>query len=149
MRAHPVPAPAPTDAASVHARFGHLPAADLIAALAAAYRGRIAPVSSFGADAAVLLHLVARADPAMPVLFLDTGHGFPETLAHRAALTARLGLADVRSLRPDPADLAAAGAAFELKAMPAGRDLIDELDSTVEEAGLKNGTVMIEYLDED
>ncbi|KAI0482415.1 hypothetical protein GGR56DRAFT_619832 [Xylariaceae sp. FL0804] len=39
------------------------------------------------------------------------------------------------------------GVPFELKAMPAGRDLIDELDKTIEEAGLKQGTVMIEFIE--
>ncbi len=64
--------------------------------------GRIAVVSSFGADSAVLLHLVASVDPATPVIFLDTGKHFPETLAHRDRLVARLGLRDVRSVGPDP-----------------------------------------------
>ena len=64
--------------------------------------GRIALVSSFGADSAVLLHLVAAADPAMPVLFLDTGKLFAETLAYCGRLTRRLGLRDLRVVRPDP-----------------------------------------------
>jgi hypothetical protein len=38
------------------------------------------------------------------------------------------------------------GAEFELKRMPQGQDLIDSLDQTIEEAGLKQGTVMIEFL---
>ena len=67
----------------------------------------IALVSSFGAESAVLLHLVARADPALPVLFLDTGKLFPETLAYRDRLVEQLGLRDVRSIPPDPAALAA------------------------------------------
>ncbi|KAI1372656.1 hypothetical protein F4677DRAFT_245095 [Hypoxylon crocopeplum] len=40
------------------------------------------------------------------------------------------------------------GVSFELKAMPAGRDLIEELEKTIEEAGLKQGTVMIEFIEE-
>jgi phosphoadenosine phosphosulfate reductase len=90
------------------ARLGGLPTAALIAALAEEFRGRIAVVSSFGADSAVLLHLAAAADPAMPVLFLDTGKLFTETLAYRDRLARRLGLRDLRVLRPDPAELAAA-----------------------------------------
>jgi len=70
------------------------------------YRGRIALVSSFGAEAAVLLHMVAEIDPATPVLFLDTGKLFPETLRYRDELKERLGLSDIRSLQPDPAKLA-------------------------------------------
>ena len=69
--------------------------------------GDVAVVSSFGAESAVLLHLVSRIDPAIPVLFLETGKHFPETLAYRDTLVARLGLTDLRNLIPDPAALAA------------------------------------------
>src|ERR1700744_5782632 len=44
---------------------------------------KLAVVSSFGADAAVLLHLVAQVDPHAPILFLDTGKHFIETLMYR------------------------------------------------------------------
>ncbi len=66
------------------------------------FAGRIAVVSSFGAEAAVLLHLVAKVDPATPVIFLDTGKHFPETLAYREQLAAHLGLRDVRAIAPEP-----------------------------------------------
>ena len=69
------------------------------------FRGRIALVSSFGAEAAALLHLVATVDPATPVIFLDTGKLFGETLAYRDHLVRRLGLGDVRSTGPDPEQL--------------------------------------------
>jgi phosphoadenosine phosphosulfate reductase len=68
--------------------------------------GDIAVVSSFGAESAVLLHLVASIDPSIPVLFLETGKHFPETLAYRDLLAARLGLRDLRNLTPDPEALA-------------------------------------------
>ncbi|BDG70526.1 phosphoadenylyl-sulfate reductase [Roseomonas fluvialis] len=84
-----------------------LPAAAAIAEVAETWRGRIAVVSSFGTQSAVLLHLVARADPSIPVIFLDTGKLFAETLQHRDRLVAALGLRDVRSIAPDPAALAA------------------------------------------
>lgn len=67
--------------------------------------GEYAIVSSFGAESAVLLHLVAQAAPDTPVLFLDTGKHFPETLAYRDELAARLGL-NIVNLTPDPDDLA-------------------------------------------
>ena len=70
------------------------------------FRGRIALVSSFGADSSVLLHLVAQVDPATPVVFVDTGQLFEETLAYRDALAARLGLTDVRSMTPKAERLA-------------------------------------------
>jgi len=100
-----MPLPAPD---ALAARLGGLPMAALIAAMCKEFRGRIALVSSFGADSAVLLHLVAQADPAAPVLFLDTGKLFTETLAYSNRLARRLGLHDLRVLRPDPAELAAA-----------------------------------------
>ncbi|HEX4297473.1 MAG TPA: phosphoadenylyl-sulfate reductase [Devosia sp.] len=66
----------------------------------------VAIVSSFGADSAVLLHMVAAVDATLPVYFLETGKHFPETLAYVETLRSRLGLANVRWLRPDPLDLA-------------------------------------------
>ncbi|CAK0769417.1 phosphoadenosine phosphosulfate reductase [uncultured Gammaproteobacteria bacterium] len=74
--------------------------------LGGALAGRVALVSSFGAESAVLLDLVARVDTTTPVIFLDTGKLFNETLAYRDALVARLGLRIVRTLHPHPRDLA-------------------------------------------
>jgi phosphoadenosine phosphosulfate reductase len=71
------------------------------------FTGRIALVSSFGAESAILLHMVSEIDPALPVIFLETGKLFPETLAYRDELVARLGLTGVRSVRPSGAQLAA------------------------------------------
>ena len=68
--------------------------------------GDTAVVSSFGAESAVLLHLVTQAAPTMPVLFLDTGKHFPETLAYRDELAARLGL-NLINVTPDGEELAA------------------------------------------
>jgi phosphoadenosine phosphosulfate reductase len=70
------------------------------------YRHGVALVSSFGADSAVLLHMIAQIDRSTPVLFLETGMLFPETLAYQRELASRLGLTDLRLIRPDPADLA-------------------------------------------
>jgi phosphoadenosine phosphosulfate reductase len=69
---------------------------------------RLALVSSFGAESAVLLHLASKVNPAIPVLFLDTGLLFGQTLDYRRQLAQRLGLMDVRDLRPAYADLAVA-----------------------------------------
>ncbi|MGB3711444.1 MAG: phosphoadenylyl-sulfate reductase [Erythrobacter sp.] len=69
--------------------------------------GDLAVVSSFGAESAVLLHLVAQVRPSVPVLFLETGKHFPETLAYRDDLAARLGLTDLRNLAPEDSELAA------------------------------------------
>lgn len=61
------------------------------------FPGRIALVSSFGADSAVLLHMISDIDTSTPVIFVDTGHLFPETHAYRDELVSLLGLTDVRS----------------------------------------------------
>jgi phosphoadenosine phosphosulfate reductase len=65
---------------------------------------RIAMVSSFGAESAVLLHLVAQSDPTTPVLFLNTAKLFGETLRYRDRLQDMLGLTDLRNIGPHPAD---------------------------------------------
>lgn len=79
----------------------------ITAALVSVGRERLAVVSSFGTESAVLLKLVADVDPAIPVVFLDTGWLFQETLDYRDTLIGRLGLRDVRTVSPDPARLAA------------------------------------------
>jgi hypothetical protein len=71
------------------------------------FPGRIAVVSSFGTEAALLLALVAEINPAVPVIFLDTGKHFEETLDYRDELVAELGLTDARSVRPDWSQLLA------------------------------------------
>ncbi|MCK0207869.1 phosphoadenylyl-sulfate reductase [Starkeya koreensis] len=68
--------------------------------------GRLCLVSSFGTESAVLIAFMAEVDPSIPVVFLDTGWLFEETLAYRDALTAQLGLTDVRTIHPDPSRLA-------------------------------------------
>jgi phosphoadenosine phosphosulfate reductase len=78
------------------------------------FAGRTALVTSFGTESAALLHLVAGIDPRTPVIFLETGKLFPETLAYRDLLTERLGLEDVRSVAPDAAALLAADPAGNL-----------------------------------
>jgi len=77
----------------------------LRAAVREQYPGDVAMVSSFGADSAVLLHMVAEIDPKTPVVFIDTGKLFPATLRYRDELVERLGLTDVRSQKPDREDL--------------------------------------------
>ena len=66
--------------------------------------GRRAIVSSFGAESTVLLHYVSRILPDIPVLFIDTGRHFPETLAYRDALARALGL-NLVNMHPKPDDL--------------------------------------------
>jgi phosphoadenosine phosphosulfate reductase len=77
------------------------PAEVIAAALQTVGRERLALVSSFGTESAALLKVMADVDPAIPVVFLDTGWLFEETLAYRDTLIKTLGLTDVRSIKPD------------------------------------------------
>jgi phosphoadenosine phosphosulfate reductase len=96
------------EASALNARYGELGAAEVIAvASKEIFPDAIALVSSFGAESAVLLHLVAEVDRNLPVIFLDTGRLFPETFEYRSRLVDRLGLADVRIVTPDADRLAA------------------------------------------
>jgi phosphoadenosine phosphosulfate reductase len=85
---------------------GTSPADVIAAALRAVGRERLALVSSFGAESAALLKVMADVDPEIPVIFLDTGWLFAETLVYRDTLIDVLGLRDVRTVQP-PADLLA------------------------------------------
>ena len=76
------------------------PAKVIEAALETVGREQLALVSSFGTESAALLKVMADVDPAIPVIFLDTGWLFEETLAYRDTLIATLGLRDVRSIKP-------------------------------------------------
>lgn len=99
-------APSYAYAAAWDRAFGRLEGEDLLEAMITrVFPGRIALVSSFGAEAAVLLDMVARIDKSVPVLFLDTGKHFDATLTYRDILARRFGFTDLRNLRPDSADL--------------------------------------------
>jgi phosphoadenosine phosphosulfate reductase len=93
-------------ATSLAERLEHASPHDIIAAALRELPGRVAAVSSFGTESAVLLKLVAEVDRSLPVLFLDTLWLFKETLAYRDTLVERLGLTDVHTLIPSPSALA-------------------------------------------
>jgi phosphoadenosine phosphosulfate reductase len=76
------------------------PADIIAAALKTVGRERLALVSSFGTESAALLKVMTEVDAAIPVIFLDTGWLFDETLAYRDRLIATLGLRDVRTIKP-------------------------------------------------
>lgn len=104
------PAPEREDArlAGLEARYDGLEGVDLLAPLIKEeFAGRIALVSSFGTESAVLVALAAEADPSIPIIFLDTGKLFGETLRYRDQLAKLLGLRDVRTVEPLANDLAA------------------------------------------
>lgn len=85
----------------LNARFGAAPAEAILAVALDRYEDHIALVSSFGAEAAVLLHMLATIDRSVPVLMLDTLMLFPETIAYQQALSDHLGLTNVRRITPD------------------------------------------------
>jgi phosphoadenosine phosphosulfate reductase len=67
---------------------------------------KTAAISSFGAESAALLHLIAEEDAGLPVVFLETGQHFFQTLQYRSQLTQSLGLTDVRLVTPDAGEKA-------------------------------------------
>lgn len=91
-----------TRVAALNAEYRHHSAiAVLERALHDPALGRLALVSSFGAESVVLLHMVALARRDTPVIFLDTGMLFTETLVYQQELAERLRLSDLRIIRPD------------------------------------------------
>lgn len=85
--------------------YAGLEGRELIATVAKDFTGRAAVLSSFGAESAVLLHMVSEVAPDLPVIFLDTEKLFSETLAYRDKLVREFGLKDMRNFKPDLADL--------------------------------------------
>lgn len=89
-------------AAELNARYrGHGAVSMLEHALGDPEVGRVALVSSFGAESVVLLHLISIMDRTTPVLFIDTEMLFEETMHYQRDLADRLRLADLRVIRPD------------------------------------------------
>jgi phosphoadenosine phosphosulfate reductase len=103
------------EAAKLSEKLAQATPAEIVAeAQRNAGKGRVAVASSFGIESATLLKIVADVDPSIPVLFLDTGWLFPETLSYRDTLVARLGLTDVRTITPSSEALAAKDPARDL-----------------------------------
>jgi phosphoadenosine phosphosulfate reductase len=96
------------DIVALNARYREMSAEEILRdALSQSWAGRIAVLSSFGAEAAVGLHLVSQIAPDTPVLFLDTDRHFAQTEQYRASLSQQLGLTAVRLLKPDAQEVAA------------------------------------------
>ena len=94
--------------ASLNDRYRHHAAIRVLRdALSDPELGRVAMVSSFGADSVALLHMISLIDRDTPVLFIDTQMLFPETLAYQSEVAAKLGLTDVRIIRATPVSLSA------------------------------------------
>ena len=73
------PAFTAADAAAMQIRFAGMPAPEMLRELLTGeLAGRIASVSSYGAESAVLLHMVAQIDKDVPVIFTNTQKMFGE-----------------------------------------------------------------------
>ena len=100
---------------SLRARYGGLDGDALLESLIVEdFKGCIAATSSFGAESAVLLDMIARVDVMVPVIFLDTGKLFEETYNYMSTLVAHLGLRNVQIERPEPSRLRQNDAAGDL-----------------------------------
>ncbi|PHR56642.1 MAG: phosphoadenylyl-sulfate reductase [Robiginitomaculum sp.] len=77
----------------------------LTKALLKDFKGDIVLTSSMGIDSAVMLHLISEIDKDLPILFLETGKHFKETLAYRDLLVEKFGLTNFQNITPDAAQL--------------------------------------------
>lgn len=75
---------------------------EIIAWAVKQFSPKFAMTSSFGPESGVLLHMASRVDPMIPVLFLETGYHFPETLGYRDQLAELFGLKNIIDLKADP-----------------------------------------------
>lgn len=82
----------PAELAALNARFAEAHAGEILVWACERFGDRVAVSSSFGAESACLLSLAVRVKPDIPVIFINTGFHFPETLAFRDALASRLKL---------------------------------------------------------
>ena len=88
-------------------RYAELDGGEFLRALVEVeFPGRIALISSFGTESALLLALAAEVDRSLPIIFIDTGKMFPETIEYRDQLVERFGLTDVRTIAPAPVAVA-------------------------------------------
>ncbi len=95
------------DVARLTTKYAGVPTEAMLAdLLTGELRGRVAAVSSFGSESAVLLAMIADTDKDVPVIFVNTQKIFGETLAYRDELAEKLGFTDLRVYRPDPRLLA-------------------------------------------
>lgn len=99
-------APVSERVAELNARYRHHGAtAVLERAMSDPQVGRIALVSSFGAESVVLLHLVSVIDRTIPVLVIDTEMLFSETIAYQTEVAGKLGLTNIQRVMADRAKL--------------------------------------------
>ncbi len=123
--------------------YGALDAVDLLRIMISdVFKGKIALISSFGADAALLLALVSEVDNKIPILFLETGKHFPETLEYVETLKNKLNLQNLHFLKPDPEMLKRIDAQGDLWSSNPDRCCwlrkVEPLDRAVKELGIES-----------
>ena len=89
----------PAEAETLSAELAGLKAGERLKLLHGRYGKRLVASTSFGLQAAVMLDLIARHAPEIPVVFIDTGYHFPETYRYGEELVARFGT-DLRVYNP-------------------------------------------------
>lgn len=92
---------APTTPAALCELYKNAEASDVLKGAVSLFPGRIALISSFGADSAILLHMLSEIDRDVPIIMIDTQLLFAETIAYQKQLTVLFGLRDVRRITPD------------------------------------------------
>jgi phosphoadenosine phosphosulfate reductase len=83
---------APAAAAPVSLDLEHIAAEERVRWALETFGDGLVMTTSFGIQSAVMLHLVTRIAPQIPVIFIDTGYLFPETYRFARELTERLQL---------------------------------------------------------
>ena len=100
--AQPAATPRPRgldDLDAVEAELSQRSAQDIVRFALDRFGDRVLLTTSFGVQAAVMLHLVSTERPGVPVVFIDTGFHFQETYAFADALEQRLDI-DLRIYQP-------------------------------------------------
>lgn len=90
------------DLAKLNAEFESKKPQEIIAWAVNEFKGSFAMTSSFGPESGTLLHMASQIDPNIPVLFLETGYHFKETLEYRDRLVQLFGLTNIVNLKADP-----------------------------------------------
>lgn len=80
------------DLQNLNKQFENAAPEDLLTWAWQTFNGQLAITSSFQTQSVPLLHMIARLIPELPILFIDTGFHFPETLAFRHSLAEEYSL---------------------------------------------------------
>ncbi|NCF89345.1 MAG: phosphoadenylyl-sulfate reductase [Verrucomicrobiaceae bacterium] len=86
-------------AGRISANWTTLSAAERIRSIAATQSDGLIATTSFGAQSAIMLHLLKENAPEIPIIFIDTGYLFPETYQFAAQLIKTWNL-DIRTYHP-------------------------------------------------